>query len=199
MKKLLLISLVVLLAVSFGIAMFPTQSVAALEKGGLTFHIKAKGEGTYTFGHPQHPTEEGDGDFSINIAGQKGWGYKCNRGYWGWGHPRDTVQGHIRGSFGEHEIKLTLMNPTGVHGPFTYNDYVKLYPNGKLKSVGFKAKGTYDGDKVISHQSYIRVYYDGNGELDYILADLWFTDGTTQTSLDIKMYDASVDLHENPN
>jgi len=196
MKRLLLISLAVLLAVSLSITIFPAHSVEAVQHGGLAFHISAEGEGEYQF---LGDSEWQPGEFSINVAGQKGWNYKRTGYSRGYGTPQDTVQGHISGSFGEHEIKLTLMNPTGVRGPFTYNDYVKLYPNGKLESVGFKAKGTYDGNKVIWHQSYIRVFYDENWELDYILADLCFTDGTTQTFLDVKMYDASVDLHGNPN
>jgi len=192
MKKLLLISLVVLLAVSFGIAMFPTQSVAALEKGGLTFHIKAKGEGTYTFGHPQHPTEEGDGDFSINIAGQKGWGYKCNRGYWGWGHPRDTVQGHIKGSFGEHEINITLVNPGGN------NLFIYLDSLGRLKNVYFHLKGTYDGNKIETFGNWVRAYYDGNGVLTHISVELGNVPGV-HGILFIEMSNASLDLHQNPN
>ncbi len=192
MKKLLLISLVVLLTVSFGIVMFPTQSVAALEKGGLTFHIKAKGEGTYTFGHPQHPTEEGDGDFSINIAGQKGWGYKFNRGYWGWGHPRDTVQGHIKGSFGEHEINITLVNPGGN------NLFIYLDSLGRVENVYFHLKGTYDGNKIETRGNWVRAYYDGNGVLTHISVELGNIPGV-HGILSIKMSNASVDVHQNPN
>lgn len=189
MKRLISISLAVLLAVSLGITMFPTQSVAALEKGGFSFHIKAKGEGEYQFAGD---TEWQQGEFSINVVGQKGYNYKFHRGYRGWGTPQDTIQGHIKGPFGEHAIDVTLTNPS------SFGTQVWL-ESGKLKKVGFKFKGTYDGSKVISHQSYIIVYYDEYGELDYILADLCFTDGTTQTFLDVTMYDASVDLHQNPN
>jgi len=191
MKRLLLISLAVLLAVSLGITMFPTQSVAALQKGGLAFHIKAKGEGDYLYQYPG--SESGTGEFSINVAGNKRFNYQFSRGRWRWGL-QDVIQGHIKGSFGEHEIDVTLTNPWSLGEQVWLDD-----ETGKITAVGFKFKGTYDGNKVTSVQSYIRVYYE-NGELDYILADLCFIDGANnQTFLDVTMYDASVDLHQNPN
>lgn len=189
MKRIPSILLAVLLAVSLGIMMFPTQSVEARVPGGAAFHIHAEGEGDYLYQYPG--SESGTGEFFINVAGQKGYGYKHNYGR-GYGTPLDRVQGHIRGSFGEHEIDVTLKNPP------SYGTQVCL-DQGRLKWVGFRFKGTYDGNDVTSPQSYIRVYYDANGELAYILADLCFTDGTTSIYLDIIMYDASVDLHQNPN
>jgi len=180
-----------MLAVSLGITMFPTQSVAALQKGGAAFHIHAEGEGDYQYERP--PFESGTGEFFINVAGQKGYGNKwtgwsyAHRSGWG---PQDTVQGHIRGSFGEqHEIDVTLTS----HPHF--GEEVHL-DKGRLVWVRFKFKGTYDGNKVtVPGTSYIRVFYDENGELVYILADLCFTYGTTQTFVDVIMCDASVDLH----
>jgi hypothetical protein len=190
MKRLLSIVLAVLLAVGLGMMMFPTQSVEASVPGGAAFHISAEGEGGYLYEYPG--SESGEGEFFINVAGQKGYNYKFNRGYQGYGTPIDKVQGHIRGSFGEHEIDVTLNNLP------SYGTQVWL-DQGRLQRVGFRFKGTYDGKDVTSPQSYIKVYYGENGELDYILADLCFTDGAAWIYFDITMYDASVDLHHNPN
>ncbi len=196
MKRLFLASLAVLLVASLNMIAFPTHSVAAWEKGGLAFHIKAEGEGTYFFGHPQFPAEEGDGEFSINIAGQKGWNYKFNRGYRGWGHPRDTVQGHIKGSFvgesGEHEIDVTLVNPGGN------NLFLYLDSSGRLSQVYFHLKGTYDGNKVETVGNWVFLNYDENGVLTYISVQLGNIPGVHGV-LGIEMSNALVDLHQNPN
>ena len=195
MKKLLLISLAVLLVVSLSITMFPTQSLAAWEKGGLAFHVSATGEGTYIIGSPTYPSEEGDGEFFINIAGQKGWSYKFNRGHRGWGHPRDTVQGHIKGSFGEleiHEIDVTLVNPGGN------NLFIYLDSLGRVENVYFHLKGTYNGNKIETVGNWVRAYYDGDGVLTHISVELGNIPGV-QGILYIKMSNASVDLHQNPN
>lgn len=192
MKRLFLASLAVLLAVSLNMTMFPIHSLAALEKGGLTFHVSAAGEGTYIIGSPNNASEEGGGDFFINIAGQKGWNYKFNRGYWGWGHPRDTVQGHIKGSFGEHEINITLVNPGGN------NLFIYLDSLGRLKNVYFHLKGTYDDNKIETFGNWVRAYYDGNGVLTHISVELGNIPGV-HGILYIKMSNASVDLHQNLN
>jgi hypothetical protein len=190
MKRMLSISLAVLLVAGLSIMIFPAQTVEAQAPGGTNFHIQAEGEAEYQFAGSEWQT---GGDFFINVTGQKGYGNKWT-GYsyyhrLGWG-PQDTVQGHIRGSFGENEIDVTLTS----HPHF--GKEVHLDSNGRLVWVGFKFKGTYNGNKVtVPGTSYIRVFYDENGELEYILADLCFTYGTTQTFVDVRMCDASVDLH----
>ena len=191
MKRLLLISLAVLLAVSLSITIFPAHSVAALQKGGLAFHISAEGEGEYWFGgwEFEPPPQTWTGEVSINVAGQKGYGYKRTGYSRGYGTPQDIVQGHIKGSFGEHEIDVTLKNPTG-YGTLVHLD------NGKLDWVTFHLKGTYDGNKVKSAGNRIKVVYDGNGEPEFIFVILA---NFTSQRICIKIYDASVDLHENPN
>ncbi|MFC1916493.1 hypothetical protein ACFLW4_07425 [Chloroflexota bacterium] len=175
MKRLSLISLTVLLAVSLGIAMLPAQPVKAIEPGATVYHIQAEGEGEYQF--PGN-TEWQTGDFFINVVGKDANRYTMSQGY---GTPKDTVGGHIRGSFGGHEINISLRDK----GSCLWWD-----TGGKLKTIGFQFQGIYDGNRVTSPQSYIRIYYDGD-EVDYIVVEIM----NVTPQVYIRIHDASVDIH----
>lgn len=189
MKKSLSIALAVLLAVGLSITVFPATTLAEAPEPSGAFHIYAEGEGDYEYIYPAG--ESGTGEFFINVSGQKGWGNKGGRWSRGKMCPLDTVQGHIRGSFGPHEIDVTLTNPR-TRFPWSRGEQVH-FSEGRLEWVGFQFKGTYDGNKVTSSQCYINVEYDENGEVEWIQARLALADGTP--FFRIKMYDASVDFH----
>ena len=141
MKRLLSISLAVFLAVSLGITMVPPQSVEASHehRKGVTFNIKATGEGSYVAKPPWDGSDQGSGEFSIGFAGA-GRFFTPARGIaWGW----RSSAGHIKGSFGTHEINVNLHL-------YPMNDYYFEYnrQNNTLKIYGVSLTGSYDGKKL---------------------------------------------------
>ena len=144
MKKLLLISLAVLLAVSLSITMFPTQSVEASHKHrqGITFHIKAEGQGTFE-NKTQWPYEDGDGDFSVNLNGS---GHFAN---YGRGLAWHGGGGYVKGSFDGREMNVALqvvrVEVKGSHSN---------YPDMPIR-VHFTPKGLYDGVPIVYGYGYL--------------------------------------------
>ena len=142
MKKLLLISLAVLLAVSLSITMFPTQSVEASHKHrqGITFHIKAEGQGTFE-NKTQWPYEDGDGDFSVNLNGS---GHFAN---YGRGLAWHGGGGYVKGSFDGHEMDVALqVVRVEVNVPHSTNMPI---------TVHFNPKGLYDGVKIVNGSGFL--------------------------------------------
>lgn len=153
MRKLLLISLAVLLAVSLSITMFPTRSAEASKEHtkGITFNIRAAGEGSYKVKPYGGVPEEGLGAFAIGFAGS-GFSYTPGRGL-AW----RSSAGHVKGSFGPHEIDVNIhVWPSNSY----YCKYNRVTKTIKLYGISVTG-GSYDGKKVTN----------GWGEFDILSPD----------------------------
>ena len=138
MKRLFLILLAVLLAVSLSITMFPAQSVKAQPpNGGTTFTITAKGQGSYKIGS----SESGTGEFSISVAGQAKSKQPLSHGY---GYPPQAeVGGHISGSFDGHTVHGGLQGNQVEFGCSHAG-----HPLNLIHVIGLRLTGNYDGNAI---------------------------------------------------
>ena len=102
-KRLISISLAVLLAMGLGIMVFPAQAVEASPDHiqGIVFHIEAEGPATFE-DQSTWPRTEVDGELYIKLNGS-GHFYGMGRGLaWHGGG------GKLKGSFDSNEIDLLL-------------------------------------------------------------------------------------------
>jgi len=146
-KRLISISLAVLLAMVLGIMIFPTQAVEASydHKQGIVYHIEAEGPATFDQAYPSGP--EVDGELYIKLNGSGNF-YIMGRGLaWHGGG------GKLKGSFDNNEIDLLLQAYRVV-----CNKSHVFYPNLKIE-IWFWAMGLYNGEKVQHDwKSYKRSY-----------------------------------------
>jgi len=187
MKRIFSILLVVLLAVSLGITVVPTQSVEASPSGGKVFSITAKGKGDYKI---TKPLEEGTGEFSIRVTGQ----VSEKGSSMGWANPPDAVAGgHIRGSFVGRTIQAGLHGNT-VH----FNCQHSIEPERLIHIMDLTVRGTFDGEKIDTPSNkHVSVYYDDSGIK--IIEAFLFNFPSPHTNLIIKLYetgDKAADVFE---
>lgn len=157
MKKVISVSLALIIAFSLVIVALPAAALAAGHNhiGGINFHVRAEGQGQYTLNH--HTT--GSGEFSIIFNGNGDW-YK----YRGWAIAGGG--GRVRGSFDGHELDLVLQVKRAQYGEFGTPAPHQKYPNLPL-FVWFDVQGTFDGMKIIKTR-YMPHYVGGSwGDLGY--------------------------------
>ena len=136
-KRLISISLAVLLAMVLGIMIFPTQAVEASydHKQGIVYHIEAEGPAAFE-DQSTWPRTEVDGEFYIKLNGSGNF-YTMGRGLaWHGGG------GHLKGLFDDNEIDLVLQ----VYRVECKPSHV-FYPNLNI-SIWFYANGVYNGEKL---------------------------------------------------
>jgi len=180
MKRLFLVSLAIVLVMSLGIMMFPTQSVEAGQNGGRVFSITAKGQGAYKIG----AIEEGDGEFSISVAGQAKSKQPLGHGY---GYPPQAeVGGHISGSFDGHKINV------GLQGNQVHFGCECDRPLNLIHVFGLRLRGNYDGNPIKTGGSnHVWVYGEpGNRTVKVMLT----IPGVSY--LHIWMYETGADIFE---
>jgi len=156
MKRLFLILLAVLLAVSLSITMFPSQSVRAQPpNGGTTFSITAKGQGDYTLKIHENGTTSGTGEFSISVAGQAKSKQPLSHGY---GYPPQAeVGGHISGSFDGHTVHGGLQ---GNQVDFVHFDCSHDGQQNLIHIRGLGLKGNFDGEVIDTARNKLVYVYD---------------------------------------
>ena len=186
MKRLLSISLAVLLALSLGITMFQPQSVEASPSGGEVFSITAKGQGDYKI---TNPVEEGTGEFSVRVTGQ----VSEKGSSMGWANPPDAVAGgHIRGSFGDHIIQASLHGKQ-VH----FNCQHGIEPERLIHITSLTVRGTFDGEKIETPSNkHVSVYYEDSIKIIRVYLHNF---PSPNTGLIIKLYetgDKAADVFE---
>jgi len=150
-KKSLLISLVILLAVSLGITMVSPQSVKAQPPAGkFTFNIMAEGQGDWKLSYFSGGHDNGTGEFSFGITGEVS-DKKIPMGR-GHGYPPDAeVAGHVIGSFDGHTISVGLqghlhkdhLGRMPVRLNEEWNDIPRL-----IQMHALTLRGSYDGEPI---------------------------------------------------
>ena len=177
MKRLLSISVAILLVASFGIAMIPPQSVEASPSVGKIFNITAKGQGDYTISS----STSGTGKFSISLHGQASSKY---HGGWGGFAPYAEVGGHISGSFDGHTVNAGLQG-NQVH----FNCHCDR-PLNLIHLFGLRASGNYDGN-AIKTAGWNHVWVYGDEDSRTVQALLYHS--SIGGYLRIYIYEASAD------